>query len=204
MMQSWEMEKKSREGVSKKLSMYHSTEQKKEASTPNKYASYAQAKEAGDTQAMIGFRLANMSSRRAGLMALSNEYSKLSITEIQNRIKSSGELLEKASEIKNRMYKQEYDRLKREYAKIGGLVGERLEGEVISALEDYARRDADYKEAVAEYNNLSIEVRALKNAKEIWINDNKALIEEERIKAQRADLLSSGVLQELGIAKQEG
>ena len=190
-----------RKSINKKLSMYHGEEPEKDNSTPSKYSSYAEAKQSGDVMSMIAFKRAN---KGAGLRALSAEYSKLPISEIQSRIKSSEETLGKAKAIVDRMREQEYNRLKKEYSKIGGLVGLRLEGTIAESIQDYERQNEEFLEAVNEYNAIKTENRALKNAKDAYIVANQSLIEEEKRKAQRKELLDSGILEELGITKQEG
>lgn len=195
-MNSWEIKR----SINKKLSMYHGEEPEKEINTPSKYSSYAEAKQAGDIVSMIAFKRAN---KGAGLRTLSAEYAKLPILEIQSRIKSTEETLKKAEAIVERMHEQEYNRLKKEYSHIGGLVGIRLEGAIAEAMQDYKRKDEEYIEALAEYNTVKTEYTALKNAKDAYIIANQQLIEEERVKAQREELISSGILAELGITKPE-
>lgn len=200
-MREWEMNKKAKSGISKKMSMYHGEEPERDNSTSSKYSSYAQAKEAGDTVSMIAFKRAN---KGAKIRALSAEYSKLPISEIQSRIKSSEETLGKAKAIVDRMREQEYNRLKKEYSKIGGLVGIRLEGAIAETMQDYERQNEEFLKAMADYNAIKTENRALKNAKDAYIVANQSLIEEEKRKFQRKELLDSGILEELGITRREG
>lgn len=195
-MNQWE----TKNSINKKLSRYHGEEPEKVTGTPNKYSSYAEAKQAGDVKAMIAFKRANNS---AALRELSVEYSKLSISEIQRRLRSSEETLAKAKDIVTRLEEQEYNRIKKEFSRIGGLVGDRLEGAVAEALQDYFRKNEEYLDAVSDYNSIKTENRALRNAKEIFVSDHADLIEEERKKAQREDLRASGLLAELGIASQD-
>ena len=200
-MRSWEMNQKAEKGITNKLAKYHGVEQEKEIES--KYSSYEQARDAEDTQAMIGFKMDKLRSKGAGVIALSNEYAKLPISEIQSRIKSSEAMLEKAKDNKERLYEQQYKRFEKEFSKIGGCVGVHLEMAIYDAMEDYVKNDEEYLEAVKEYNTLRTEARALKNAKEIYIEDHKDMIEAERRKAEREALLASGILEELGIKKQE-
>ena len=197
-MESWQANKLAEKSISEKLYKYHTTETIPVVSE-RKYSSYAEAEAKGDISEMLGFKLESRKMKKADLYNRSNEYSALPLTEIQNRIKITESSLEKASDISRRMYENQYKSYEKEFSKIGGCSGVHLEHAILTAIEEYVKNDTDFRNAEKDVAELKTELRALKNAKAIWIDSHKDLIEAERVKALQADLRASGLLEELSI-----
>lgn len=201
-MQAWEMDKKASEGISKKLMDYHGNP--KETVHTSTQMSYEDAKKAGNVRAMISCKLGAHKKGVEKITALSNEvYSTKSITEIQNAIRELKKSVEEQSETVQLLEQAQERKIRKEYSKIGGLVGIRLDAAVEEAMDEWMGADGRYMEAVKELNATKRNYTAHCNAKEMFLEDNKDFIEAERKKARQKELLSSGILEELGIAQSE-
>lgn len=203
-MEAWEMHKKACEEVSKKLKNYHGDYYREEVHTTVDPATYDEAKKAGDTHGMVSNKLADYYSdkRAMDVRSLSREYAGLSIVEIQSGVNHYKDLLHSAKKVKDHLYEEEEKRIRKEYSStVGGLTGSKLEDEVFKHLSSY--HGEEYEEAVSEFERVRKQYTAYCNAKDMYIEDNKELIEAERAKAKHEELLSSGILEELGIIPSE-
>lgn len=204
-MNSFEMGMKARESVSKKMAEHFGyTEEKQEPK--EKYSSYDEAKEAEDVSGMLYHKFREREARRKGsnVITLSKEYaSTLSIAEIQKRIPHSKDLAEKAKALMDRIYNTELDKVTKHYQQtIGGLQGEEMaRAKAMEAVDEWAMQNEEYLEARSTYEEASRDYTALTNAKEMYIEANMDLIEAERERARKEELLGSGILEELGITK---
>lgn len=200
--QGWEMTKQAKESLSKKLAAYHG--EPKEPVHTNTQMSYEDAKAAGNVGAMLSSKLGAYRKKVEKITALSKEvYANKSIGEIQNSVKELEKVVENQKKTVQLMEQGQERKYRKEYSKIGGVSGIHLDAAVADAMEDWMRTDEKYLEAVAELKAVKRDYTAHCNAKEMYIEDNKALIEAEREAAHIAELRSSGVLEELGITQSE-
>lgn len=196
------------DSIERKLDSYYGAP--KENSIPSaKYGSYEEAKEAGDVVEMIGCKLLEADARasKKDLITLSNQYSStMSIIDIQRKIPSAESIMKKSKSIMDRMYEAELNKVTKYYQKsVGGLQQEELaKAKAKEAVDEWADADEEYQKAVADYLEAKREYTALSNAKDVYIEGNKELIEAERVRAKREELLSSGILAELGIIPSQG
>lgn len=201
-MQAWEMEKQAKESLFKRLDLYRG--KPKETVHTNTQISYDEAKAAGNVGAMLDAKFRAFDEKAKNLVALTNEvYATKSITEIQNSIKELEKSVEKSAETVQLLEQAQERKFRKEYSRIGGLVGIHLDAAVYEAMNEWLSTNEKYLEAVAELKDVKKDYTAHCNAKEIYLEDNKDLIEAEREKARRRDLLSSGILEELGITQSE-
>lgn len=202
-MQAWEMNKQAMESLSKKMMAYHG--EPKEPVHTNTQMNYEDAKAAGNVRAMLSSKLGAYRKNVEKIIDLSKEvYANKSIGEIQNSIKELEKVVETQKETVQLMEQGQERKYRQEYSKIGGVSGLHLDAAVADAMEDWMRTDEKYLEAVAELKAVKRDYTAYCNAKEMYVEDNKDLIEAEREKARIAELRSSGVLEELGITQSEG
>ncbi len=202
MIQGWEMTKQAKESLSKKLAAYHG--EPKEPVHTNTQMSYEDAKAAGNVKAMLSSKLGARRKSVEKIVTLSKEvYASKSIGEIQRNIKNLEKVVENQKETVQLMEQAQERKYRRECSKIGGVSGIHLDAAVADAMEDWMRTDEKYLEAVAELKVVKRDYTAHCNAKEMYLEDNKDLIEAEREKARIAELRSSGVLEELGITQNE-
>ena len=195
------------DSLENKLNSYYGVP--KERTLPKaKYSSYEEAKKAGDVEEMIGCKLSDAEARasKSDVIALSNQYaSTMSIVDIQKKLPSAESIMKKAKSIMERMYEAELNKVTKHYQKtIGGLQQEDIaKAKAKDAVDEWANDNDEYQKAREDYLDAKREYRALNNAKDIYIEDNKELIEAEKANLKRAELLSSGILSELGIASSE-
>lgn len=169
----------------------------------NLFSTYEEAKQAGNVREMIGFKKEAYDERvgTAGVIKLSNEYySTLGISEIQKRLSVAESNMKKSKDAMDRMFDNEVEKLTKEYRKIGGLQDKEVaRGKAIEAVDVWKLTDDEFLRLKGEYLERKKEFLALKNAKDMYIEDNKELIEYEKQRAKREELLASGILEELGI-----
>lgn len=169
----------------------------------NVFSTYEEAKQAGNVREMIGFKKEAFDERvgTAGVIKLSNEYySTLGISEIQKRLSVAESNMKKSKDAMDRMFDNEVEKLTKEYRKIGGLQDKEVaRGKAIEAVDVWKLTDDEFLRLKGEYLECKKEFLALKNAKDMYIEDNKELIEYEKQRAKREELLASGILEELGI-----
>lgn len=203
-MNSFEMDMKAREGVRKKMAEHFGyTEEEQEPK--EKYSSYDEAQKARDVKSMLDYKFREREAKRKGsnVITLSKEYaSTLSIAEIQKRIPHSKTLAEKAKALMDRIYNTELDKVTEHYQKtIGGLQGEEMaRAKAMEAVDAWAMKNEGYLEARSAYEEVNREYTALKNAKEMYIEANMDLINAEKERARKEELLASGILEEMGLA----
>lgn len=199
-MQDWR--KSVRDSLDKRLADYHG--EPKEPVHTNIQMSYEDAKAAKNVRAMISCKMGGYERKVAKITTLSKEvYTSKNIGEIQNSIKELEKAVENQKETVQLMEQARERKYRREYSKIGGLTGIRFEQAVDDAMNDWMHTDEKYLEAVAELRAVKRDYTAHCNAKEMYIEDNKDLIEAERERARMAELRSSGVLEGLGITQSE-
>ncbi len=198
-MSALEMNMRSRELLFKNLRDYHG-EPVKKPELKSMFASYEEAKQAGNTCAMISFKRREHEQHAKKLIALSHEvYETKSISEIQSGIKelevsiaSGEETVELLKEAQERKYRKEF-------SKIGGLTGINLAEAISEAMDNWARQDERYLAAMAELQEVKKTYTAYSNAKEMYIEDHADLIAEARENARRKEFSASGILEEMGI-----
>lgn len=199
---AWEMTKKANESISKKLRDYHGDP--KETVHTSTQMSYEDAKNAGNVRAMISCKRGTHKKGVEKIVALSNEvYTTKSITDIQNGIKSLEASVENTMKTVQLMEQEQERKIINQYRKIGGLSGIHLDAAVNDFMESWRRTDEKYLEENAKLRSVKREYTAYCNAREMYLEDNKDLIEAEREKARQRELLSSGILEELGITQSE-
>lgn len=169
-------------------------------------SSWEDAKEAGNVKGMIGAKMvsyrANLGKR--GVISLSKEYSStLSIGDIQKRLPVAESVMKKAENTRNRIYNSELTKAKEKVRKAGVLNDEVVQAKAEEIVEEWAVTNEEYQKADKEYLTLRTEFMALRNAKDMYIEKNKDLIEAEELKARRRELLASGILEERGIISSE-
>lgn len=200
--QTWEMEKRAKENLDKKMVAYHG--EPKEIVHTKTETTYEDAKAAKNVGAMIDCKMNVHRKKVEKIISFSKEiYSSKSIAEIQNSIKELEKSVKDKTETVQLLEQEQERKFRKEYSRIGGLVGIHLDAAVYQAMDEWLSTNEKYLEAVAELRAIKRDYTAYCNAKEMYLEDNKDLIEEERAKARRAELLSSGILEELGITQSE-
>lgn len=200
--QTWEMEKRAKENLDKKMVAYHG--EPKEIVHTKTETTYEDAKAAKNVGAMIDCKMNVHRKEVEKIISFSKEiYSSKSIAEIQNRIKELERSVEKQEETVQLLEQAQEQKFRKEFSRIGGLVGIHLDAAVYAAMNEWLSTDEKYLEAVTELKTVKKDYTAYCNAKELYLEDNKDLIEAEREKSRRRDLLSSGILEELGITQSE-
>jgi murein L,D-transpeptidase YcbB/YkuD len=192
-----EMQEKARAGVSRKLAEFYG--QKKEVQQPEqKYKSYEEAKAAGDVKGMIGKKLEAGSAAKRGVISLTNElYESMDIKQIMRERKKAEKRKAEAKEFRDNLYEEELQKHIKEFSKVGGLSEDMVKGKAIEAVESDpsdALREAydDFAEAKKRYT-------ALNNCVDRYKVENADLIEAELTARRREELISSGILEELGV-----
>lgn len=94
-------------------------------------------------------------------------------------------------------------KIEKEYKHIGGLTGTHFIGAVEEALSDYENGDETFLQAVADAQEEKRKYTAYCNARDMYIEDNKDLIEAEREKARKEEFKQSGILEMLGVSTGE-
>lgn len=193
-----------RKSVGQKLAVYHGEKDKDEVEPLYLYDTYEEAKKAGSVIGMLQHKMKGHREKSEKITSLSNKvYATKSITEIQNSIKELEKSVEKQAETVQLLEQAQEQKFRKEYSRIGGLVGIHLDAAVYDAMNEWLSTDEKYLEAVTELKTVKKDYTAYCNAKEIYLEDNKALIEAERERARQRELLSSGILEELGITQSE-
>lgn len=204
-MGNYQFDKKAEESIGKKLNALHGFTEPEER--VESIISYDKAKEDGNVKAMLANKLTQYREKKSGLdnsvIDLSQEYySTLSIGDIQSRLHKTKALVDKAKDTMDRIYKEELDKITKHYQKtIGGLQDEELARcKAIEAAKEQVVMIDEYKEAFIIYGDSKKEYTALKNAKEMYIEDNMDLINAEKERVRKEELLASGILEEMGLA----
>lgn len=202
-MQAYEMNNKATEGLAKKLAVYREANplQEPPVAKPHDLDTYEDAKNAKDVQGMLKHKLGNYRKR---VVNLSNEvYNTLPIKDI---LKGVDELevsvQEKVDDVETLLEAQRR-RIEKEYKQIGGLVGIRFVAKVQEALSEYEKTDSTYLQAVADAQEEKRKYTAYCNARDMYIEDNKDLIEVEREKIRKEEFKQSGILEKLGVNLKE-
>lgn len=202
-MQAYEMNNKATEGLAKKLAVYREANplQEPPVEKTHDFDTYEDAKNAKDVQGMLKHKLGNYRKR---VVNLSNEvYNTLPIKDI---LKGVDELevsvQEKVDDVETLLEAQRR-RLEKEYKQIGGLVGIRFDAKVQEALSEYEKTDSTYLQAVADAQEEKRKYTAYCNARDMYIEDNKDLIEAEREKNRKEEFKQSGILEKLGVSTGE-
>lgn len=195
-MEAYEMEQKSRAGVSRKLAEFYG--QKEVQQPEQKYKSYEEAKAAGDVKGMIGKKMEAGSAAKRGVISLTNElYESMDIKQIMRERKKAEKRKAEAKEFRDNLYERELQKWIKEFSKVGGLSEDMVKGKAIEAVESDpsdALREAydDFAEAKKRYT-------ALNNCVDRYKVENADLIEAELTARRREELISSGILEELGV-----
>lgn len=202
-MQAYEMNNKATEGLAKKLAVYREANplQEPPVAKTHDFDTYEDAKNAKDVQGMLKHKLGNYRKR---VVNLSNEvYNTLPIKDI---LKGVDELevsvQEKVDDVETLLEAQRR-RIEKEYKQIGGLVGIRFDAKVQEALSEYEKTDSTYLQAVADAQEEKRKYIAYCNARDMYIEGNKDLIEAEREKNRKEEFKQSGILEKLGVSTGE-
>jgi hypothetical protein len=152
---------------------------------------------------MIQYKMSAYREKRGSVIAKSNEiYNTKSISEILGNIKQLEETVKTNEETVQLLHERQEKKFRREYSKIGGVVGIHLDEAVHDAMKDWEQEDEQYLQAVADYKAVKNEYVVYCNAEEMYIEDHKEMIEEEQKKAEREELLASGILERVNTAPQ--
>ena len=186
-----------KKSIGAKLRAYYGEPEPKDE-VASKYNSYEEAKEAGDVSGMIAKKLDAKRAANRSVIALTNElYSTLSIKDIMSQRKRADKAVTEAKEFKDDLYKREIDKLVKSFGKIGGLSEDMLRGKAIEAFD--ANPSEAYKEAEKDYREAKKRKTALNNCVDRYALENKDIIEAERERKRREEVLESGILDELGV-----
>jgi hypothetical protein len=202
-MEAWEMSKKAKDSLKEKMSAFYGEREDKKPPVSIKYDSYEEAHEEGDVRCMIQYKMSAYREKRDSVIAKSNEiYNTKSISEILGNIEQLEETVKTNEETVQLLHERQEKKFRREYSKIGGLVGIHLDAAVYDAMKDWEQEDEQYLQAVADYKAVKNEYVVYCNAEEMYIEDHKEMIEEEQKKAEREELLASGILERVNTAPQ--
>lgn len=202
-MQAYEMNNKATEGLAKKLAVYREAHPIQEPSVTktHDYNSWEDAKNAGDVQGMIHHKLLHYQKR---VVNLSKEvYTDIPIKEILKGIEELKVSVQQKADDVEMLREAQRRRIEKEYKQLGGLTGIRFIGEVEEALSDYEKGDETYLQAVADAQEEKRKYTAYCNARDMYIEDNKDLIEAEREKTRKEEFKQSGILEMLGVSTGE-
>lgn len=202
-MQAYEMNNKATEGLAKKLAVYreaHSIQEPPVAKTHD-YNSWEDAKNAGDVQGMIYHKLSHYQKR---VVNLSKEvYTDIPIKEILKGIEELKVSVQQKADDVEMLREAQRRKIEKEYKHIGGLTGIHFIEAVEDALSDYEKGDETFLQAVADAQEEKRKYTAYCNARDMYIEDNKDLIEAEREKARKEEFKQSGILEMLGVSTGE-
>lgn len=202
-MQAYEMNNKATEGLAKKLAVYreaHPIQELPVTKTPD-YNSWEDAKNAGDVKGMIYHKLSHYQKR---VVNLSKEvYTDIPIKEILKGIEELKVSVQQKADDVEMLREAQRRKIEKEYKHIGGLTGIRFIGAVEDALSDYEKGDETFLQAVADAQGEKRKYTAYCNARDMYIEDNKDLIEAEREKARKEEFKQSGILEMLGVSTGE-
>lgn len=203
-MQAYEMNNKVTEGLAKKLAVYREAHPIQEPSVTktHDYNSWEDVKNAGDVQGMIYHKLLHYQKR---VVNLSKEvYTDIPIKEILKGIEELKVSVQQKADDVEMLREAQRRKIEKEYKQhIGGLTGIRFIGAVEEALSDYEKRDETFLQAVADAQEEKRKYTAYCNARDMYIEDNKDLIEAEREKARKEEFKQSGILEMLGVSTGE-
>lgn len=206
-MQAYEMNNKATEGLAKKLAVYREAHpiQEPPVTKTHDYNSWEDAKNAGDVQGMIYHKLLHYQKR---VVNLSKEvYTDIPIKEILKGIEELKVSVQQKADAVETLREAQRQRIEKEYKQIGGLTGIRLIGAIEEALSDYEKGDETFLQAVADAQEEKRKYTAYCNARDMYIEDNKDLIEAEREKARektrKEEFKQSGILEMLGVSTGE-
>ncbi len=202
-MQEYEMNNKATEGLAKKLAAYREAYpiQEPPVIKTHDYNSWEDAKNAGDVQGMIHHKLLRYQKR---VVNLSKEvYTDIPIKEILKGIEELKVSVQQKADDVEMLREAQRRKIEKEYKHIGGLTGIRFIGEVEEALSDYEKGDETFLQAVADVQEEKRKYTAYCNARDMYIEDNKDLIEAEREKARKEEFKQSGILEMLGVSTGE-
>lgn len=202
-MQAYEMNNKATEGLAKKLAVYREAHPIQEPPVPktHDYNSWEDAKNAGDVQGMIYHKLLHYQKR---VVNLSKEvYTDIPIKEILKGIEELKVSVQQKADDVEMLREAQRRKIEKEYKHIGGLTGIRFIGAVEEALSDYENGDETFLQAVADAQEEKRKYTAYCNARDMYIEDNKDLIEAEREKARKEEFKQSGILEMLGVSTGE-
>lgn len=206
-MQAYEMKNKATEGLAKKLAVYREAHpiQEPPVTKTHDYNSWEDAENAGDVQGMIYHKLLHY---QKGVVNLSKEvYTDIPIKEILKGIEELKVSVQQKADAVETLREAQRQRIEKEYKQIGGLTGIRLMGAIEEALSDYEKVDETFLQAVADAQEEKRKYTAYCNARDMYIEDNKDLIEAEREKARektrKEEFKQSGILEMLGVSTGE-
>lgn len=202
-MQAYEMNNKATEGLAKKMAVYREANplQEPPVAKTHDFDTYEDAKNAKDVQGMLKHKLGNYRKR---VVNLSNEvYNTVPIKDILKGVDElKASVQEKVDDVETLLEAQRR-RIEKEYKQIGGLVGIRFDAKAQEALSEYERTDSIYLQAVADAQEEKRKYTAYCNARDMYIEDNKDLIEAEREKTRKEEFKQSGILEKLGVSTGE-
>lgn len=202
-MQAYEMNNKAKEGLAKKLAVYREAHliQEPPVTKTHDYNSWEDAKNAGDVQGMLYHKLSHYQKR---VVNLSKEvYTDIPIKEILKGIEELKVSVQQKADDVEMLREAQRRKIEKEYKHIGGLTGIRFIGAVEEALSDYEKEDETFLQAVADAQEEKRKYTAYCNARDMYIEDNKDLIEAEREKARKEEFKQSGILETLGVSTGE-
>lgn len=202
-MRAYEMNNKATEGLAKKLAVYREANPLQEPSVTktHDFDTYEDVKNAKDVQGMLKHKLGNYRKR---VVNLSNEvYNTVPIKDILKGVDElKASVQEKVDDVETLLEAQRR-RIEKKYKQIGGLVGIRFDAKVQEALSEYEKTDSTYLQAVADVQEEKRKYTAYCNARDMYIEDNKDLIEAEREKIRKEEFKQSGILEKLGVSTGE-
>lgn len=202
-MQAYEMKNKATEGLAKKLAVYREAHpiQEPPVTKTHDYNSWEDAENAGDVQGMIYHKLLHYQKR---VVNLSKEvYTDIPIKEILKGIEELKVSVQQKADAVETLREAQRQRIEKEYKQIGGLTGIRLIGAIEEALSDYEKGDETFLQAAADAQEEKRKYTAYCNARDMYIEDNKDLIEAEREKTRKEEFKQSGILEMLGVSTGE-
>ena len=199
-MQAYEMNNKATEGLAKKLAVYREANplQEPPVAKTHDFDTYEDAKNAKDVQGMLKHKLGNYRKR---VVNLSTEvYNTVPIKEILKGIEELKVSVQQKADDVETLREAQRRKIEKEYKHIGGLTGIRFIGAVEEALSEYEKTDSTYLQAVADAQEEKRKYTAYCNARDMYIEDNKDLIEAEREKNRKEEFKQSGILEKLGVS----
>mgnify|MGYP007005411476 CR=1 FL=1 len=206
-MQAYEMNNKATEGLAKKMAVYREKNplQGPSVTKTRDFDTYEDAKNAGDVQGMLKHKLGNYRKR---VVNFSNEvYNTLPIKDILKGVDELKVSVQQKADAVETLREAQRQRIEKEYKQIGGLTGVRLIVAIEEALSDYEKGDETFLQAVADAQEEKRKYTAYCNARDMYIEDNKDLIEAEREKARektrKEEFKQSGILEMLGVSTGE-
>ena len=189
-----------REMVARKISQRTQNQEpdKDELYTRYHSSNLDEAREAGNVQEMIHYKRAARRLAHKSVITLSNEYyDQMSISDILKGIKATEKEVASNKELMDDLYEREQEKALSEYSKRFGTTDSRVQALVAEHMDSW--NNEQYLQISNDYKNAKKRLTALNNAKSMYLEDNKELIEAEKQRVKREELLSSGLLEDLGI-----